>query len=265
MFPAPESEDLHGGCPVSRTRRSAQGGRRSRQEHVADIEASEGAAGNISVCLRWPVEPRTRFPVVDRLELPQAVPELAGASLLVTGSGASPARDRRRPRCEPRLSRRRGGGRTARMHTSHHRRFERVTSEFSSAPRRARRPDPRHRHELSRGDPRPADLPDLPEPHAALPGRDVPQHASAPLAARDDRQPARRHRRRPVPRAGISGPHGCHHRVVAAASDRVVVEARCDGPFGPCPSSARPIGWNTPRPQRSTSTWTCVPESVASD
>ena len=30
--------------------------------HLADIEASEGAAGNISICLRWPVELRTRFP-----------------------------------------------------------------------------------------------------------------------------------------------------------------------------------------------------------
>ena len=25
--------------------------------HLAEIEASEGAAGNISVCIRWPVEP----------------------------------------------------------------------------------------------------------------------------------------------------------------------------------------------------------------
>src|SRR5512144_667028 len=55
--------------------------------HLADIEASEGAAGNISVCLRWPIEPRTRFPVVGEVELPQAVPELAGNCFLVTGSG----------------------------------------------------------------------------------------------------------------------------------------------------------------------------------
>jgi rhamnulose-1-phosphate aldolase len=47
-------------------------------QHLAEIEASEGAAGNISVCLRWPLEPRTRFPVVGEIELPQAVPELAG-------------------------------------------------------------------------------------------------------------------------------------------------------------------------------------------
>jgi rhamnulose-1-phosphate aldolase len=29
-------------------------------KHLADIEASEGAAGNISVCMRWQIEPRTR-------------------------------------------------------------------------------------------------------------------------------------------------------------------------------------------------------------
>src|SRR3990172_5681169 len=55
--------------------------------HLANIEASEGAAGNISVCLRWPVEPRSRFPMMEETELPQPVPELAGASFLVTGSG----------------------------------------------------------------------------------------------------------------------------------------------------------------------------------
>ena len=55
--------------------------------HLADIEASEGAAGNISVCMRWSVEPRTRFPVVNEIKLPQAVPELAGATFLVSGSG----------------------------------------------------------------------------------------------------------------------------------------------------------------------------------
>jgi len=55
--------------------------------HLADIESSEGAAGNISVCLRWPLELRTRFPLVDTLNLPQRVPELAVATFLVSGSG----------------------------------------------------------------------------------------------------------------------------------------------------------------------------------
>ena len=56
-------------------------------KHLAEIEASEGAAGNISVCLRWQMEPRTRFPVMEEIALPQPVPELAGATFLVTGSG----------------------------------------------------------------------------------------------------------------------------------------------------------------------------------
>src|SRR5512138_3487120 len=56
-------------------------------KHLAEIEASEGAAGNISVCMRWPVETRTRFPMVEEIELPQAVPEMAGATFLVSGSG----------------------------------------------------------------------------------------------------------------------------------------------------------------------------------
>lgn len=30
---------------------------------LSEIGACEGAAGNISICLRWPVEPHTRFPL----------------------------------------------------------------------------------------------------------------------------------------------------------------------------------------------------------
>ena len=49
--------------------------------HLAEIEASEGAAGNISVCLRWSVEPRRRFPVVGQIELPQSTwPEASGST-----------------------------------------------------------------------------------------------------------------------------------------------------------------------------------------
>jgi ribulose-5-phosphate 4-epimerase/fuculose-1-phosphate aldolase len=41
---------------------------------LSEIGACEGAAGNISVCLRWPIEPRTRFPSISEFELPQSVP-----------------------------------------------------------------------------------------------------------------------------------------------------------------------------------------------
>ena len=55
--------------------------------HMAEIEACEGAAGNISVCMRWPVEPHALFPIVSEVELSKPVPELAGATFLVSGSG----------------------------------------------------------------------------------------------------------------------------------------------------------------------------------
>jgi rhamnulose-1-phosphate aldolase len=100
--------------------------------HVADIEASEGAAGNISVCVRWPVEPRTRFPVIEEIDLPQAVPELAGACLLVTGSGRRLREIIAEPTANLACIVVGDGGRTGRLHTSHYRRFERVTSEFNS-------------------------------------------------------------------------------------------------------------------------------------
>jgi rhamnulose-1-phosphate aldolase len=99
---------------------------------LSEIEASEGAAGNISVYLQWPVELRSRFPVVEPITLPQLVPEMAGETFLVTGSG----RRLREIIDEPVASI--GcivvdkGGQTGKLYTSHHRRFERLTSEFNS-------------------------------------------------------------------------------------------------------------------------------------
>ena len=54
---------------------------------LSEIEATEGAAGNISVYVGWLIEPRRKFPMAETIELPQPVPELAGKSFLVTGSG----------------------------------------------------------------------------------------------------------------------------------------------------------------------------------
>ena len=101
-------------------------------KRLSDIEATEGAAGNVSVCLRWPIELRTRFPLIDEMELPQPVPELAGATFLVSGSG----RRLREIINEPVASI--GGivvgddGHIGKLYTSYQRRFERVTSEFNS-------------------------------------------------------------------------------------------------------------------------------------
>jgi rhamnulose-1-phosphate aldolase len=100
--------------------------------HLADIEASEGAAGNISICLRWAMEPRTRFPVTEEVELPQPVPELAGATFLVSGSGRRLREILDEPAANLACIVVNDGGRTGTLHTSYHRRFERVTSEFNS-------------------------------------------------------------------------------------------------------------------------------------
>jgi rhamnulose-1-phosphate aldolase len=101
-------------------------------KHLADIEASEGAAGNISVCMRWQVDLRTHFPVVEEVDLPQLVPELAGASLLVSGSGRRLREIIDDPEANIACIVVNEGGSAGRLFTSPHRRFERVTSEFNS-------------------------------------------------------------------------------------------------------------------------------------
>jgi rhamnulose-1-phosphate aldolase len=100
--------------------------------HLAEIEASEGAAGNISVCLRWQIEVRTRFPVVDEIELPQPVPELAGVTFIVSGSGRRLREIIDEPTANLACIVVNEDGRTGKLFTSYHRRFERITSEFNS-------------------------------------------------------------------------------------------------------------------------------------
>ena len=100
--------------------------------HLAEIEASEGAAGNISVCLRWPMELRSRFPLISEIELPQPIPELAGATFIVSGSGRRLREIIDEPAANLACIVVDEGGRTGKLYTSYHRRFERVTSEFNS-------------------------------------------------------------------------------------------------------------------------------------
>jgi rhamnulose-1-phosphate aldolase len=99
---------------------------------LSDIDASEGAAGNISLCLRWPIEPRSRFQVVQPFELPQAVPELAGATFLVTGSGRRLRDVIDQPTANVGCLVVEEGGKTAKLYSSYHRLFQRLTSEFNS-------------------------------------------------------------------------------------------------------------------------------------
>ncbi|MBP7687935.1 MAG: class II aldolase/adducin family protein, partial [Thermoflexales bacterium] len=100
--------------------------------HLSEIEASEGAAGNISIYIGWPIDVRRRFPLVESIELPEAAPELAGGTFIVTGSGrrlreiiADPAANLACVVVDE-------GGKTGRLYTSPRKLFTRLTSEFNS-------------------------------------------------------------------------------------------------------------------------------------
>jgi rhamnulose-1-phosphate aldolase len=104
-----------------------EGGRR-----IAAIDAGEGAAGNISVCVGWPIDPRRTFPVAEEIPLPVSAPSLVGHLVIATGSGrrlrdigTDPAANLGAVRVLP-------GGETGILHTSPRRLFDRLTSEWNS-------------------------------------------------------------------------------------------------------------------------------------
>ena len=100
--------------------------------HVAAIEASEGAAGNISVYVGWPIEVRRRFPIVEDIELPQPAPHLANNIVIVTGSGRRLREIQVDPTANLGVVRISSDGTTGLLHTAHNRLFERLTSEWNS-------------------------------------------------------------------------------------------------------------------------------------
>jgi rhamnulose-1-phosphate aldolase len=106
--------------------------------HLAEIGASEGSAGNISVLLRWPVpDVRDLFPYEEPAALPlddgeTAAPELAGATLIVTGSGRRLREIARSPGANLAVLQIGEDGKTARLFTARARLFARPTSELVS-------------------------------------------------------------------------------------------------------------------------------------
>src|SRR5512147_2022931 len=101
-------------------------------ERLANIGGAEGAAGNISVCLRNPLDANALFRQMQMMDLPVAVPELTGMMLIVSGSGCrlreiadAPLANLACVVIEP-------GGKMGKMFTSSQRHFKRVTSEFNS-------------------------------------------------------------------------------------------------------------------------------------
>jgi rhamnulose-1-phosphate aldolase len=101
-------------------------------QRISEIDASEGSAGNISVFLGWPLEPRRRFPQVEEIRLPITVPALAGGTLIVSGSGRRLREIIQDPLANLGMVVIEPGGNTGKLYTSPLRLFARLTSEFNS-------------------------------------------------------------------------------------------------------------------------------------
>ncbi len=104
----------------------------SSGHRLAAIDATEGAAGNVSACIGWPIEVRRQLPIAEKIELPVRAPHLVGHTIIVTGSG-------RRLRDLGRLPRESMGavvvgedGAHGTLYTAAGRLFEMLTSEWNS-------------------------------------------------------------------------------------------------------------------------------------
>ena len=101
-------------------------------KRLSDIGAAEGAAGNLSVCFREPMDVTVLFPKMQIIELPVPAPDLVGATLIVTGSGRRLRDIIDSPTANLACIVVESDGRTGKMFTSQDCPFKRVTSEFNS-------------------------------------------------------------------------------------------------------------------------------------
>ena len=99
---------------------------------LSEIGAAEGAAGNLSICFRETLNITTCFPNMQIVELPVPAPNLAGATLIVTGSGRRLREIIEAPTANLACVVVEAGGQTGKMFTSPNCQFRRVTSEFNS-------------------------------------------------------------------------------------------------------------------------------------
>jgi rhamnulose-1-phosphate aldolase len=99
---------------------------------LSEIGASEGAAGNISLCLREPIDVTEFFPLLTMVDLPTPAPDLVGATLIVTGSGRRLREIAAAPTANLACIVVNEGGTQGRMFTSPDCHFKRVTSEFNT-------------------------------------------------------------------------------------------------------------------------------------
>jgi rhamnulose-1-phosphate aldolase len=99
---------------------------------TSEINASEGAAGNLSVFLGWHIDPRRKFPVETPLTLPVPVPHLAGGAVLMSGSGRRLREILDDPLANLGFVSIDEGGETGRLYTSPAKIYANLSSEFNS-------------------------------------------------------------------------------------------------------------------------------------
>jgi rhamnulose-1-phosphate aldolase len=99
---------------------------------ISEINASEGAAGNLSMFFNWQIDPRRKFPIVEDIQLPVSAPHLAGGAILMSGSGrrlreilSDPVANLGYVAINP-------GGETGKLFSSPGRLYTRLSSEFNS-------------------------------------------------------------------------------------------------------------------------------------
>lgn len=97
-----------------------------------DIDAVEAGAGNISAAFNWDVDVEEIFPSHRAIELPWAVPALAGYTVLVTGSGCRLRQLAENPKANLGAVVVHEGGLTGTLHFKKKGNFDRPTSEFNS-------------------------------------------------------------------------------------------------------------------------------------
>lgn len=101
-------------------------------KRLSEIGAAEGAAGNISVCVRGLLELGPRFQVQEIIDLPLPAPGLSGTTLIITGSGTRLREITDAPLENLACVLVQESGRTGRLLTSSERTFARPTSELAS-------------------------------------------------------------------------------------------------------------------------------------
>ena len=101
-------------------------------KRLSDIGAAEGAAGNLSVCFRDSLDVMDCFPHMQYMQLPVPAPHLAGATIIVSGSGRRLRDIFDAPTGNLACIIVDAGGQTGRMFTAPDCQFKRVTSEFNS-------------------------------------------------------------------------------------------------------------------------------------